>query len=382
MTDRTRVDDLLTEIVHTYYDKIRKQAQIWLDMGYHAYGIRGNELIACWPESAWHEISRLQDADLTYYAPVQLEKQAIGKVWACGGPKTIINEARLKGEATLISETLTMRARFEHNAAAIALIAQERIKNEIDMAAKIQSHLLPQRIPRVDDLDIYVCSRQAEHVCGDFYNFAAYKDYPLVFAIGDVSGKGLPAALLMAMTRIVLHTAARSMSTVDPKAILIRVNEDLYEYFSEVGMFATIFIGCYNSRARQLLYANAGHSPIVYCPAGGPATLLKADTLVLGVLPTSTCINQTLPLRGNDVLLAGTNSLHESSNATGEIFGYERLLKTVETLAHLPASQIGSHLLQIIHQFTRGYQRHSDQTLIVIKGTEKEVHYGNDQQTN
>jgi sigma-B regulation protein RsbU (phosphoserine phosphatase) len=262
-----------------------------------------------------------------------------------------------------------METRFEQ--AAIELIAQARLKTEIDMAARIQSHLLPQQIPQVHGLDIYAHSRPAEHVGGDFYDFSAYKDHPLVFAIGDVSGKGLPAALLMAMTRIVLHTAARSIPTVDPKAILIRVNEDLYEDFSEVGMFATVFIGSYNASSAQLIYANAGHSPIIYCPKGGPAVLLKADTLVLGVLPTSTCTNHVLPFRTNDVLVAGTNGLHESFNATGEIFGYERLLKAVETLAHLPSGLMASELLKTIRQFTRGYMQSDDQTFLIIKGVEK-----------
>jgi sigma-B regulation protein RsbU (phosphoserine phosphatase) len=238
----------------------------------------------------------------------------------------------------------------------------------MDMAAKIQLQLLPQQFPHINGLDIYAHSYPAEQVGGDFYDFSAYKDRPFVFAIGDVSGKGLPAALFMTMTRTVLHTTARSLPSIDPKAILTRVNEDLYEDFSEVGMFATAFAGCYDSHSARLSYANAGHSPIIYCPAGGPAILLEADAPMLGILPTSTCTNHVLPFRTNDILVAATDGLNESFNADGEMFGYERLLKTVETLAHLPSKQIGNELLKAINQFTRGYVQSDDQTFIIIKG--------------
>jgi sigma-B regulation protein RsbU (phosphoserine phosphatase) len=259
-----------------------------------------------------------------------------------------------------------MKARFEETAT--ELVVQARLKTEMDMAAKIQLQLLPQQFPHINGLDIYAHSYPAEQVGGDFYDFSAYKDRPFVFAIGDVSGKGLPAALFMTMTRTVLHTTARSLPSIDPKAILTRVNEDLYEDFSEVGMFATAFAGCYDSHSARLSYANAGHSPIIYCPAGGPAILLEADAPMLGILPTSTCTNHVLPFRTNDILVAATDGLNESFNADGEMFGYERLLKTVETLAHLSSKQIGNELLKAINQFTRGYVQSDDQTFIIIKG--------------
>jgi sigma-B regulation protein RsbU (phosphoserine phosphatase) len=245
------------------------------------------------------------------------------------------------------------------------------LKAEIDVAARIQSQLLLQKLPQIPGLDIYMHSHPAEQVGGDFYDFSAHENLPFVFAIGDVSGKGLPAALLMAMTRTVLHTAARSMSTVDPQAILVRVNEDLREDFIKVWMFATTFVGCYDPSTAQLCYANAGHSPVVYCPAGGQAVLLKADAPVLGVRPTSTYINHTLIFHPNDVLIAGTDGLNESFNARGEMFGYERLLKTVEKLAPLSSSQIGLELLNTIEQFTKGCQQFDDQTFIIFKGVEK-----------
>jgi sigma-B regulation protein RsbU (phosphoserine phosphatase) len=364
--NRERADYPLAEEVNAHREQISMQAEAWLNTGYRAFGIWGDDLIACWPASAWHEMSRLEDADLTLYAPITVEEQIIGKVGVLGRSEIPIGEVHLDAEANLISQMLTMKARFEQ--AATELVVQARLRTEMDMAAKIQLQLLPQQFPQVNGLDIYAHSNPAEQVGGDFYDFSAYKDRPFVFAIGDISGKGLPAALFMTMTRIVLHTTARSLPSVDPKAILTRVNEDLYEDFSEVGMFTTVFAGCYDTRSAQLSYANAGHSPVIYCPKGGPAVLLEADAPMLGILPTCTCTNHVLPFRTDDVLVAATDGLNESFNADGEMFGYERLLKTVETLAHLPSSQIGSELLRTINQFTRGYVQSDDQTFIILKG--------------
>ena len=361
----------LTESVNLYRDKINVLADAWLDMGYRAFGIWGwkDELLACWPITVWEEMKNLKASNLTLRAPLKVDELVIGTLGVLDGLKTPVREARLDAEASLVSELLTMKTKFEE--VATELITQAQFRAEINTAAKIQLQLLPQQLPQVAGLDIYAYSCPSEQVGGDFYDFSAYKDRPFVFAIGDVSGHGLPAALFMTMTRIVLHTAARTMPTVDPKSILIRANEDLYDDFMEAGMFVTAFTGCYDPASEQLVYANAGHSPIIYCPRGGPATLLEADAPVVGILPTSTYTDHALPFLPQDVLVAGTDGLNESFNRNGEMFGYERLLTTVERLAHLPSDQIGIQLLNTINQFTEGNQPSDDQTLIVIKGVAK-----------
>jgi hypothetical protein len=365
MQEKERANYPLAEEVKAHSYQISIQAAAWLATGYRAFGIWDKELIACWPASAWQEMSQMQDADLTLHAPIIVDEQVIGKVGVLNGSKIAGGDMRLDAEADLISQMLTMKAGFERPL--IDLFAQARLKTELDMAARIQLQLLPQQFPQIQGLDIYAHCNPAEQVGGDFYDFSAYNDRSFAFAIGDISGKGLPAALFMAMARIVTHTAARSLPAIDPKAILLRVNEDLYEDFTEAGMFATIFVGCYNAPSAQISYANAGHSPVIYCPEGGPAVLLEADAPMLGVLPGIICTNHTLPFHINDVLVAGTDGLNESFNADGEMFGYERLLRAVERLAHLPSHQIGGELLKTIQQFARGYIQSDDQTFIILK---------------
>ena len=182
-------------------------------------------------------------------------------------------------------------------------ITQARLKAELDVTASIQLQLLPRNIPSVVGLDMYARCRPAAQVGGDFYTFTKHSSGHLVMTIGDVSGKGLPAALLMTMTRTVLRGVTRFIPLLHPKAVLHRINENLYDDFTDVGMFVTVWVGCYDSVTKQFLYTNAGHSPVIYCPAGGSARILQADGPAIGVLPTIQSENVTFTFLAGDVLV-------------------------------------------------------------------------------
>ena len=151
------------------------------------------------------------------------------------------------------------------------LVDQARIRTELEVAARIQVQLLPSDPPQVSGLDLAAGSRPALEVGGDFYDFIYHADNPFTFILGDVSGKGMSAALLMAISRTVLRSKTKSSPTPEPDIILSFANEEMYDDFTEVGMFATVFVGQYNKEQSQLTFANAGHSPVIYCPAGGEA---------------------------------------------------------------------------------------------------------------
>ncbi|GER89057.1 hypothetical protein KDW_32190 [Dictyobacter vulcani] len=238
---------------------------------------------------------------------------------------------------------------------------------QFEKAARIQLQLLPEKLPLVNSLDIYAYSHPAEQVGGDFYDFLSSTTHPFIFTIGDVSGKGLSAAFLATAIHTILHTTMRAFPLADPKAIMVSLNEDLYDDFTKVGMFVTMFTGCYDPQTEQLIYVNAGHSPVIHCPDGGPAVLLEAEETGLGIIPTSFYENQHIRLSPNDVFVAGTDGLNECFNANGEMFGYERLLKTVEMLADRPANQIGVELFKAVHQFAHGYPQSDDQTVVILK---------------
>lgn len=245
---------------------------------------------------------------------------------------------------------------------------QAEFKTEMDLAKRIQDHLLPQTLPKVEGINLWASSQPASQVGGDFYDFIVRKSQAFTFTVGDISGKGIPAALLMAMTRTVVRTKTKIAVLPSPQLILSRTNEELYNDFTELSMFATVFIGQYDPKSRQLMYANAGHSPVIYCPAGGKARLLQADGTPVGVMPISLSEDHVLDFLPGDVLVVATDGFSEARNAAGQEFGYAELTALVQTLAKLPAYELAVRLKQIVEEFTNGEPQSDDQTLVVLKG--------------
>ena len=245
---------------------------------------------------------------------------------------------------------------------------QAKLETEMDLAKRIQDHLLPQTHPCIKGVDIWATSQSASRVGGDFYDFITRESQPFAFTVGDISGKGIPAALLMAMTRTMIRTKTNVVSFPSPQLILSRTNEELYDDFTELSMFATVFVGQYDPETRRLLYANAGHSPVIYCPAGGKARLLQADGTPVGVLPTSLAEDHCLTFAEGDVLIVATDGFSEARNVHGGEFGYDEFTELVQSLVGLPARALAEKLYQIIEEFAEGEPQADDQTLVVLKG--------------
>ncbi len=259
-------------------------------------------------------------------------------------------------------------AQFENLMRYRESLVQTRIQTEMELAKNVQMHLLPQRLPNVAGLDIAAGALPAFQVGGDFYDFMEHPGDPFILTVGDITGKGMPAAMLMAMTRTLLRSKTRSFVRPSPVDILGSVNDEMYDDFTELSMFATVFVGQYDHAEKILYYANAGHSPVIYCPAGGEASLLEADGAPVGVLPNSTCENQAIYFNPGDVLVAATDGFSEAGNNHGELFGYEKLLELVTNTAHLSAQTIMDTLFQTVAQFSAGHAQDDDQTVVVIKG--------------
>jgi sigma-B regulation protein RsbU (phosphoserine phosphatase) len=247
-------------------------------------------------------------------------------------------------------------------------LARARIQTEMDLAKNVQTHLLPQRLPSVQGLEVAAGALPASQVGGDFYDFMEQAGEPFIFTVGDITGKGMSAAMLMAMTRTLIRSKTRSFTRPSPVDILGSVNDEMYDDFTELSMFATVFVGQYDNVEKALYYANAGHSPVIFCPAGGDAVLLEADGAPVGVLPNSTCENQAIYFNPGDVLVAATDGFSEAGSNSGEMFGYDRLLQLVTSIANQPAQVIMDTLFQTIAQFSAGHAQDDDQTVVVIKG--------------
>lgn len=249
-------------------------------------------------------------------------------------------------------------------------LEEVKLKAEMEVAFEVQNQLLPENPPTVPGLDIFAYSRPARHVGGDFYDFLLREeDGRFVFTVGDVSGKGMSSALMMGSTRQILNSKSKESSLTNPRDLLASGLRDLYDDFMRVQMFATVFSGYYDPETQQLVYANAGHSPVIYCSKDGSAQFLEADSPPLGVLSTSLALNHKLQLFSGDVLIIGTDGLSEAQNRQEIQLGNDRLLDVVRKVPKDSASFIAKGLFKAIDRFSQGVDQTDDQTLLVIKVT-------------
>jgi sigma-B regulation protein RsbU (phosphoserine phosphatase) len=246
-------------------------------------------------------------------------------------------------------------------------VAQARTQTEMDLARQVQMRLLSQNAPQVPGLSLIAQTQPASQVGGDFFDFMDSGQGILTFTLGDVSGKGMPAALLMTMVRTALRSKAATIRTVEPAVLLAQLNSALYQDFSDVDMFATIFVGQYDYRHHQLYYANDGHAPVIYRPIHGKAQLLPADAPPLGILDFNLAQQHQLTFHPGDILVVTSDGFSEAEKYNGELFGYERLLATVDKLATANINEMAEQLVATTERFTEGYPQSDDQTLLILQ---------------
>ena len=245
---------------------------------------------------------------------------------------------------------------------------QARLQTEMAVARKVQLQMLPQSRPSVPTLDIYAESRPALQVGGDFYDFVTEPDRPVMLLLGDVSGKGVSAAMIMSLIHAATRSAARFMPDATPASVLSRTNNDLYDDMTLLDAFTTAFVAQYEPKHGLMRYANAGHAPVIYRAPGGRAQLLEADGVPIGVLPISLSEDYTLDFPSGALLVVTTDGFSEARDPDGAMFGYERLLQLVDEFADQPAQVIAYGLYGAVDGFTAGQPQEDDQTLIVIRG--------------
>jgi sigma-B regulation protein RsbU (phosphoserine phosphatase) len=171
----------------------------------------------------------------------------------------------------------------------------------------------------------------------------------------------------------VLRGKAQEMHIPAPEQLLGNTNEYLYPDFSDVDMFATLFVGQYDCCRHLLHYANDGHAPVIYRPVNGLARLLEADAPPLGVMPINLAEQYTLEFQPGDLLVITSDGFSEAENNQGDMFGYERLLQLVDELATFTAPELIRKLFTTVDQFTGDHPQSDDQTLLVLKRTKNDA---------
>jgi phosphoserine phosphatase RsbU/P len=244
---------------------------------------------------------------------------------------------------------------------------RERISREIEIAREVQERLFPQSYPHIPGVDLAGYCRPAQVVGGDYYDFFLLRDGRLALALGDISGKGISAALLMASLRASLRSIA-SLQQSDLASLIRHVNNLVYES-STTNRYATFFYAEYDPGTRLLTYVNAGHNP-PYILRDAQAIPLEATGTVVGLLPDAEYAQATIPMHPGDVLLAFTDGISEAMNHEDEEWGEDRMIATSQQLLTQPdcthtAQQLLDCILAAADKFTDGAPQHDDMTLLV-----------------
>jgi sigma-B regulation protein RsbU (phosphoserine phosphatase) len=247
-------------------------------------------------------------------------------------------------------------------------VQQVRLETEMRMAAEVQRHLLPREWPSVAGLDLYASATPASAVGGDFYDVLPVAPGRLFVALGDVTGKGAAAALVMSMTHAALRSAVRLAGAADPADVLRHTIASVYEDFDALGMYATALLGCYDAGAREVRLVSAGHSPVVHRPASGPSTLIVPEEAPLGMLDGCSSESRGFSLGPGDVLVVATDGFNEARDPDDACFGTERLLAIVDESWERPAAAIAAAISDAVRRFQRGRAPEDDQTLVVLRG--------------
>jgi serine phosphatase RsbU (regulator of sigma subunit)/predicted ester cyclase len=240
---------------------------------------------------------------------------------------------------------------------------RERVEQELLVARRIQQASLPKEVPTLEGWQITPFYQPAWQVGGDFYDFHLLSEGQLGLVVGDATGKGVPAALVMSTTCGMLRLAAQSPSS--PGEMLQRVNEALFPNIP-ANMFVTCFYAILDPKSGHLVYANAGHD-LPYLHRSGDAEELRARGMPLGLMPGMGYEEKEIALEAGEAALFYSDGLVEAHNPRGEMFGFPRLQALVAERDDEERSLVDS-LLEELYSFTEeGWEQEDDITLLTLR---------------
>jgi len=268
---------------------------------------------------------------------------------------------------------------------------KQRLEGELAIAQEVQAQLFPRQVTELASLEVHGFCRPARTVSGDYYDFLTASSHKLILAVGDISGKGISAALLMAT----IHSAVRAYSVeslpqmrepvavgavagagrimaawpegveVSPGALLGLLNHQLYES-TPPEKYATLFLGIYDGRSHQLTYSNGGHLPPILIGENGAVRRLKAGGTVVGLFDNMTYDEGSVQMHPGEILVAYSDGVTEPENEFGE-FGEERLIELVSANRRLPLMQISQEVTSAVDDWIGDNEQPDDITLVLAR---------------
>ena len=261
-------------------------------------------------------------------------------------------------------DEVTHAIEAERRAAAERAEMERRVAQELEIATQVQARLFPQDLPPVRTLEYAGTCRQARRVGGDYYDFLATGAGRLCLAIGDVAGKGIGAALLMANLQAILRSQC-AIGLEEPAQLMQCVNRLFCESTPD-NAYATFFFSEYNDQSGRLRYANCGHLPALLVRAGGGLERLESTATVLGRFSCWDCSIGETTLFSGDTLALYTDGVTEAGSPEREEFGEERLLNCLTLNRDLPCCELVSRVISEVHHYSP-HEQQDDITLIVAK---------------
>ena len=309
-----------------------------------------------------------------------------------------INRADFSHRITVQStdQLATLANSFNSMTTSIEKLVQEqkekqRLEGELAIAQEVQAQLYPKLITQLETLEVHGFCLPARTVSGDYYDFLALSSDRLMLAVGDISGKGISAALLMAT----IHSAVRAYSIEDapalrepaavggtggsalmlasesrgadasPATLLALLNHQLYES-TPAAKYATLFLGVYDGATRRLTYANGGHLSPILISEDGSSQLLECGGTVVGLFDNLSFPEATVQLHSGDVLVTYSDGVTEPENDYGE-FGEERLIQLVRDNRHLPLERITEIVTAAVADWIGDNEQPDDVTLVLAR---------------
>ena len=296
-------------------------------------------------------------------------EQALAVVYAVSLPMILANAAGMFIFAFIIENLLNER-RMQAERDTL-LREMERKNTELAIAAEIQQSFLPDTITQIEGFEIAAKSVMAKEVGGDFFDVIPFEVIPLNkgtlgIMIADVSGKGIPAALFMALSRIVVRVNATWY--MDRPAMAIRNANAIIAADSKAGMFVTLFYGTLQVDSHTFTYVNAGHNPPIIChDEDEHLTELTATGIAIGAIPDAEYTAETATVNTGDVVVLYTDGITEAENAQLDMYGEERLYAVIRASRKLPAAEIITAILESVRSFCGDHPQSDDITLMVIR---------------
>jgi len=244
------------------------------------------------------------------------------------------------------------------------LIEKKRLEGQLEVARQVQLELLPADDPKLEGFDICAYNFSTEEVSGDYYDWVSIYEDQIGLVIADVSGKGVPAALLMAFLRASLRAAIHIGYA--PHISMAKVNYLLWESI-ERNQFVTAFYGVLDASNRTLAYTNAGHNPPLLMNADGTAHFMERGGLPLGMFRNTRYYEYYQAIESGQILVLYTDGVTEAQNPKGEEYGRDRLEKAVRANRNLSARDLITTIQQDVDSWTDGRGASDDMTFFIIK---------------